>query len=114
MDNELKDYDSECMPTFKSMMKFYGMSLKDVVETSPIVIYGYSTKFSGWYGDLIFAGLAVTAVLHEKGKSSVNPFIGKTVKCKEISKYTFHHAKKVSQDEILEPWIEIWFKNFEK
>ena len=114
MDNNLKDYDSECMPTFKTMMQFYGMSLKDVVETSTIVVYGYSPKFSGWYGDLVFAGIAVTVVLHEKVKSSEDALIGETVKCNEITKYTFHHAKKVSQDEIVEPWFEIWFNNFEK
>ena len=90
------------------------MSLKDVVETSPIVVYGYSPKFSGWYGDLVFAGIAVTVVLHEKVKSSEDALIGETVKCNEITKYTFHHAKKVSQDEIVEPWFEIWFNNFEK
>lgn len=99
---DVQEYDAECFPTFKSALELDGMTLKELLRSSKRVVYGYSKEKHGWYEEISYSGLLLSVLVH--GKSSYFTW-------EKVQKWTFHHAKKLSADDILEPYFEVWVKD---
>lgn len=100
--NDFEELDFECFPTLKSALELDGMTLEDLLKSSKRVVYGYSKEKHGWYEEISYSGLLLSVLVH--GKSSYFTW-------EKVQKWTFHHAKKLSADDILEPYFEVWVKD---
>lgn len=98
----LQDYDAQCFPTLKSALELDGVSLEDVLKFSKRMVYGYSKEKHGWYEEISYAGLLISVLVHGKLPTFV---------WKDVQNWTFHHAKKLSAEDVAEPYFEVWVKD---
>lgn len=100
--DDLQEYDAECFPTLKSALELDGLTLEDVLKNSVRTGYGYNSGKQGWYDEISYAGLIIPVLVH--GKSSYFTW-------EKVQKWTFHHAKKLGAEDVLEPYFEVWVKD---
>lgn len=97
--NELEAFDFECFPTLNSALALDNFTLEDVIKTRPREVFYYDPNQDGWLEQVLYANMAITVLLHSK-----LPYFD----WKDVKKWVFHHAKKVSQEDIINPYFEIW------
>uniref|UniRef100_UPI003F572F31 hypothetical protein n=1 Tax=Lactobacillus acidophilus TaxID=1579 RepID=UPI003F572F31 len=97
--NDLEAFDFECFPTLKSALALDNCTLEDVIKTRPREVFYYDQNQDGWLEQVLYANMAITVLLHSK-----LPYFS----WEDVEKWTFHHAKKISKDEIIEPYFEVW------
>lgn len=103
--NDLEAFDSECFPTLKSALALDNFTLEDVIKTRPREVFYYDHGKGIWFEQVLYANMAITVLLHSKTPEFA---------WKDVKRWTFQHAKKISKDEIMEPYFEIWLNEKEK
>ncbi len=97
----LQDYDAECFPTLESALELDGLTLKSLLKTRARTVYSYNEEKQVWYEEILYAGLAIPVLVH--GKSSYFAW-------EKVKKWTFHHAKKLGKEDLVESYFEVWVK----
>lgn len=97
--NDLEAFDSECFPTLKGALALDNCTLEDVIKTCPREVFYYDQNQDGWLEQVLYANMAITVLLHSKSAY---------FDWKDVKKWVFHHAKKVSQEDVMNPYFEIW------
>lgn len=97
--NELETYDSECFPNLKTQLALDGWTLEDLLKNSFRAVYFYKAEEKGWYESISYAGMIIAVVVHNQLPQFA---------WEDVEKWTFHHAKKVSPEDIMEPYFEVW------
>lgn len=100
--NELEAFDSECFPDLKAQLEIAGWNLEDLLKNSFRVVYFYSNQKHGWYEAISFAGMIIPVLVHSKLPQ---------FDWEDLQNWTFHHAKKISVEDIMEPYFEVWVNN---
>ena len=100
--NDFEELDFECFPTLKSALELDGMTLEDLLKSSKRTVYGYSEEKKGWYEEISYAGFLISVLVHGKLP---------TFTWKGVQNWTFHHAKKLGKEDLVEPYFEVWVKD---